>query len=105
MNWEKFSEKVTLFNGSVQFAAGFTVATILGLIAGTIGLDKDFALMTVVLSILAIYLPIFIQNSQNRSNKRMEKWMKKDAENTRLVNNKLDDIVKHSKGIHKSRST
>jgi uncharacterized membrane protein len=101
MNWEKFSEKVTLFNGSIQFFLGFSVAAIAGVLAGIFKLDKDFAFFTVVLSILAIYLPIFIQNSQNRSQKRLEEWIKTDAKNTEAVNKKLNDIVKYSKGINK----
>lgn len=99
MNWENFSDKTSHLIGQRVFFIIYTIICALSLTAGIIGLDPHFSAFTLGLSILAIYVVIFLQNSQNRTQELITKWLKEDLKHTKEINQKLDAIIKHSKTI------
>lgn len=98
MSWNSFSERFARFNGSKTFFAGFSVSSVLWIIAGAVGIDKEWSLYTLVLSILAIYITVFIQNSQNRSQELMEERIKEDVKTTKTVLRLLRKIDRSTSG-------
>lgn len=67
----KLADKLAEWVGTAHFLAGFTFITVAWILAGILGIDKEYAVFTVLLSILAIYMTSIIQRSTNTLNKNM----------------------------------
>jgi|tagenome__1003787_1003787.scaffolds.fasta_scaffold13997502_1 low affinity Fe/Cu permease len=85
MNWEDISDKISQWSGGFQFFVGFTVGSIIWTILGMLGIDAQFGALTLFLSVLAIWLLIFLQNSQNREQAQFRRWLQEDVKNTKEV--------------------
>lgn len=94
MSWDKFSDTTSRAIGNKSFFVGFTFATVIFTFLGIIGLDKDFGAFTLGLSILAIYVVIFLQNSQNREQDKQAKNIKEDLKHTKRILFLLEHIDK-----------
>lgn len=90
----KLADNIVDKVGSWRFVIIFTAITLSWIIASFFGLDKELSLLTLALSILAIYLTVFILISQNKEQKQFGDWLKEDLNNTKQVNGKLDEILK-----------
>lgn len=86
------ADKIVAGVGSWAFVISFTVVTALWVIAKFFGIDKDFSIFTWFLSVLAIYLTVFILISQNKEQKQFAAWILEDIERGKKLDKKLDAI-------------
>lgn len=90
--WDKFSDKVSRYTGDKSFFFGFTIAAAVWTFLGYIGLDDGYSAFTLFLSILAIWLLVFLQNSQNREQAGQAKTLRADLKSTKKILRLLEHI-------------
>ena len=94
---DRTAEKLATWFGSTPFITfhfvWFTVWIILHM---TTGWDEDWSTLTLVVSLEAIFLSLFILRAENIQAERFERQVKKDVKNTKAVLDKLDKRKKNS---------
>jgi uncharacterized membrane protein len=90
---DELAEKLAKWFGSAPFIlfhiVWFTTWIIFHF---TIGFDEEWATLTFVVSLEAIFLSLFILRAENVASEREEKNLRKDLRVTKDVSNKLDKL-------------
>lgn len=93
---DEISEKLTEWFGSTPFILIHVVWFTSWIVAHFLGFDSEWRILTVVVSLEAIFLALFVLRGQNVQTKRMEemisearRFSKKDLEATKRIEEKL----------------
>lgn len=95
---DKIAEKLAEWFGSVPFIVFHVVwFTAWILLHSFAGFDEDWSNLTLVVSLEAIFLSLFILRAENVATQREDKNLKKDLRVTKEILEKLDKIASATK--------